>query len=72
MISGYFTKCAEAYLLADIEANYCSDDIGFQFICHFGIPEQIHTDHGHNFAVPRVVKNVGHMENQNNTIPIKN
>lgn len=48
VITDYFTKLAEAYPRVDQEASTIADFL-IDFICHFGLPLQIHSDQGRQF-----------------------
>ena len=49
IVTDYFTKWAEGYLLPNIEAQTIADSFTTNFISRFGIPRQIHTDQGRQF-----------------------
>jgi len=44
-----FTRYAEAYPIANMEAETVADKLVEEFICRYGIPEEILTDRGSNF-----------------------
>jgi hypothetical protein len=48
VITDYFTKWAEAYPMKDQEASTVADFL-VDFICHYGLPLQLHSDQGRQF-----------------------
>lgn len=50
VVTDYFTRFAEAYSLQDIEASTVADKLLTEFICRYGVPQQIHTDQGSQFT----------------------
>lgn len=48
VITDYFTKLAEAYTRVDQEARTIADFL-IDFICHYGLQLQIHSDQGRQF-----------------------
>ena len=46
-VGDYFTKWTEAYPMTDSEATTVARLLVNEFICRFGVPEQLHTDQGH-------------------------
>ena len=48
-IGDYFTKWKEAHAMPNVEAATIARIIVNEFVCHFGIPKQLHTDQGRNF-----------------------
>ena len=49
VVGDYFTKWTETYPMPDSEATTVARLLVNEFICHFGVPEQLHTDQGRNF-----------------------
>ena len=49
VIRDYFTKWKEAHAMPNMEAITVARILVNEFICRFGIPEQLHTDQGRNF-----------------------
>lgn len=49
VLCDYFTKWAEAYAVPNHTALTVGDKIVNEFICRFGVPEQIHSDQGREF-----------------------
>ena len=49
VIGDYFTKWKEAHAMPNMEAVTVAKIFVNEFICRFGIPEQLHTDQGRNF-----------------------
>ena len=49
VIGDYFSKWTEAFPIIDMGAKTVAKVLIDEFICRFGTPEQIHTDHGRNF-----------------------
>ena len=49
VVGEYFTKWTEAYPIPDSEATTVAKILVNEFICRFGVPEQLHTDQGRNF-----------------------
>ena len=49
VVGEYFTKWIEAYPMPDVEARTIARYFVNEFICRFGVPEQLHTDQGRNF-----------------------
>jgi hypothetical protein len=50
IVSDYFTKWAEGYPIPDMETTTIVDNFVTNFVCRFGVPRQIHTDQGRQFA----------------------
>ena len=48
IIGDYFTKWVEAYPMSDMEATTIAKCL-YDYICRFGAPDMLHTDHGRNF-----------------------
>ena len=44
VVGDYFTKWTEAYPMPDLEATTVARLLVNEFICHFSVPEQLHTD----------------------------
>ena len=44
VIGDYFTKWKEAYAMPNMEAITVARIFVNEFICRFGVPEQLHTD----------------------------
>ena len=57
VIGDYFTKWKEAFLLRDMEATSIARVLVNEFICRFGVPDNIHTNQGKNFE-SKLVKEV--------------
>ncbi|PIK38622.1 Retrovirus-related Pol polyprotein from transposon [Apostichopus japonicus] len=49
VVADYFTKWTEAYAIADMEAQTVARTLVEEFICRYGIPEELHTDQGRQF-----------------------
>ncbi|PIK57505.1 Retrovirus-related Pol polyprotein from transposon [Apostichopus japonicus] len=49
VIADYFTKWTEAFAIADMEAETVARVLVEEFICRFGVPEELHTDQGRQF-----------------------
>ncbi|PIK35202.1 Retrovirus-related Pol polyprotein from transposon [Apostichopus japonicus] len=49
VIADYFTKWTEAYPMADMEAETVARLLVEQFICRYGVPDELHTDQGRQF-----------------------
>ena len=49
VVGDYFTKWTEAYPMPDSEATTVARLLVNEFICRFGVPEQLLTDQGRNF-----------------------
>ncbi|KAJ8017967.1 hypothetical protein HOLleu_44301 [Holothuria leucospilota] len=49
VIADYFTKWTEAYGIPDMEAVTVARILVEEFICRFGVPDEIHTDQGRQF-----------------------
>ena len=48
-IGDYFTKWKKAYPLPNMEAMIVARHLVSEFMCRFGVPEQLHSDQGRNF-----------------------
>jgi len=48
VVSDYFTKWSEAYLLKDCEASTCMSALYAGFFSRFGLPRSLHSDQGRN------------------------
>ena len=57
VIADYFTKWTEAYPIPNMEAITVAKCLVNEFICRFGVPEQLHSDQGRNFE-SKVIKNI--------------
>ena len=57
VIADYFTKFVEAYAIPNEKAETVSQKLVDEFICRYGIPEEIHTDQGRNFE-SKIFQNV--------------
>ena len=57
VIADYFTKWSEAYPIPNMEAITVAKCLVNEFICRFGVPEQLHSDQGRNFE-SKVIKNI--------------
>eukprot|EP00731_Ephydatia_muelleri_P019297 Em0012g122a len=51
VIADYFTKGSEAYPIPNMEAITVAKCLVNEFICRFGVPEQLHSDQGRNFEI---------------------
>eukprot|EP00731_Ephydatia_muelleri_P024449 Em0016g720a len=51
VIADYFTKWSEAYPIPNMEAITVAKCVVNEFICRFGVPEQLHSDQGRNFEI---------------------
>ena len=60
MVGDYFTKWKEAYPLPDMEALSIAKVLVSEFICHFGVPDSIHTDQGKNFEA-KLIQEICHL-----------
>ena len=49
VLADYFTKWTESYALPDQTAATVADAIVTQFVCRFGVPQQLHSDQGRDF-----------------------
>ena len=49
MIADYFTKWTEAFPMSNMEAHTVAELFVYNFVCHFGAPDYLHTDQGRNF-----------------------
>ena len=49
LVGNYFTKWPEAYSLPNQEAITIAEVLVKEYICHFGVPLEIHSDQGRNF-----------------------
>ena len=49
VLADYFTKWAEAFPIANMEAKTVADVFITQFVLRFGVPRTLHTDQGRNF-----------------------
>nr|XP_014349520.1 PREDICTED: uncharacterized protein K02A2.6-like [Latimeria chalumnae] len=49
VVTDYYTRYAQAYPTPDQRAPTIANVLWKRFICHYGIPERIHTDQGMNF-----------------------
>ncbi|KAJ8037468.1 hypothetical protein HOLleu_18285 [Holothuria leucospilota] len=49
VVADYFTKWTEAFAMPDQEASTVADILVKQFICRFGIPQELHSDQGRQF-----------------------
>jgi hypothetical protein len=45
----YFTKWPEAYAIPSQESPTLVEALVTNFICLFGVPQELHSDQGHNF-----------------------
>ena len=50
VVTDYFTRYAEAYVIPDIEAKTVAEKLVTEFICRYGVSVQIHTDQGSQFT----------------------
>jgi hypothetical protein len=53
----YFTKWLEAYAFPNQDALTVAEALVTNFFCHFGVPQELNSDEGHNF-VSRLIKEV--------------
>jgi hypothetical protein len=49
VVADYFTKWTEAYAIPNQEADTVAKVFVESFVCHYGVPAEIHTDQGRNF-----------------------
>ena len=49
VVADYLTKWVEAYPMPNMEAKTVAELFVSQFVCHFGVPDVLHTDQGRNF-----------------------
>ena len=49
VVGDYFTKWKEAFPMKDMEATTVAHLLVNEFICRFGLPDNLHTDQGRNF-----------------------
>ena len=49
VVTDYFSKYSEAYAISDITAEIAAQVLVAEFIAHWGVPRQIHTDQGSQF-----------------------
>ena len=49
VVDDHFTKWKEASPIINMEATTVAHLLVHEFICHSGIPENLHTDQGRNF-----------------------
>ena len=49
VISDYFTKWTECYVISNQEATTVADKLVNEFISQFGVPRQLHSDQATNF-----------------------
>jgi transposase InsO family protein len=49
VVVDYLTKWSEAYAMPNQTAETVSSKIVDEFVCRFGIPEQLHSDQGRQF-----------------------
>ena len=64
--SDYFTRWVEAYAIPNQEATTVAGKLVNNMFCHFGLPEQLHSDMGAQFE-SRVVKEMCNMLHINKT-----
>ena len=49
VIGDYFTRWKEVFAMKDMEAVTVAKFLVYDVICHFGVPDSLHTDQGKNF-----------------------
>ena len=49
IVGDYFTKLMEAYPLANQKVETVAEVFVREFVSHFGVPLQLHSDQGRNF-----------------------
>ena len=49
VVGDYFTKSMEAYPMANMEAGTVAGIFVQHFVSHYGVPDILHTNQGHNF-----------------------
>ena len=49
IVCDYFTRWTESFPLPNLEATTVARVLVNEYICRFGVPEQLHTDQGRNF-----------------------
>ena len=57
VISDYFTKWTECYVISNQEATTVADKLLNEFISRFGVQRQLHNDQGTNFE-PNVMAEI--------------
>ena len=68
VVGNYFTKWKEVYPLPDMEALSIANVLISEFICHFGVPDSIHTDQGKNFEAKVMQEICWSHKDKNNTL----
>ena len=49
MITDHFTQCALPIVISSQTAKFTALNLWNKYIVHYGVPEKILTDQGHNF-----------------------
>ena len=49
VVADYYTKFVEAYAIRDEQAHTVAQKLVEEFICRYGVPNEIHSDQGRNF-----------------------
>ena len=49
VVTDYSTKWTESYAIPNQEATTVAEKLVSEFVCHFGVPREIHSDQGSNF-----------------------
>lgn len=51
LIIDYFTKWPEAYSLPNQEATMVAEVVAKEYVCHYGVPLELHSDQGRNLEI---------------------
>ena len=49
VVGDYWTKWMEAYPIPDQQAETVASKLVEEFVCRFGVPNELHSDQGRNF-----------------------
>ena len=49
VVADYYTKYVEAYAIPDEKADTVAQKLVDEFICRYGVPQEMHSDQGRNF-----------------------
>ena len=49
VVADYYTKFVEAYAIPDEQAHTVAQKLVEEFVCRYGVPNEIHSDQGRNF-----------------------
>lgn len=66
--SDYFTRWVEAYAIPNQEATTVAGKLVNNMFCHFGLPEQLHSDMGTQGSKGNV-QHVAYQQDPHDTIP---